>query len=400
MEKPHGGSLKVTIMLYFLMFAYAIFTIMIGTQLLILVDEFGLLLSEGGVFTVVVNVGCMLGIVISGFFLGKYNKQKLVMITYFVFAVALLAVGFSKTYTGFLLLLFLIGISIKFFDAAINATVSQLNPVNKGLYINLLHCSYATGSFAGPLFTTLLMDKGIGWRNTYVCLGVICLLILTAFFFVQKSSRGIEAENGTEQECGTTFLQLMEPRVIGLMGILLCYCGHQIGINSWMPAYMQEVIGTDMVVANLSLSVFWIGLIVSRLISAMLTRYIQLETILKFGNLFGAALLTLGVLSKNPIITIIGVGCSGLFAGAAIPLVITIGYSWFPKSQGKMSTVLFLCIAGGAVVFPWLMGFISKTGGLYMGMILNAVCLIGAMVISFVIAPKSKKPKNRQEIAI
>ncbi|MBA4700514.1 MAG: hypothetical protein H2212_13905 [Ruminococcus sp.] len=65
-----------------------------------------------------------------------------------------------------------------------------------------------------------------------------------------------------------------------------------------------------------------------------------------------------------------------------------------------MSAVLFLCIAGGAVVLPWLMGFISKTGGLYMGMILNAVCLIGAMVISFVIAPKSKEPKNKQEIAM
>lgn len=35
-----------------------------------------------------------------------------------------------------------------------------------------------------------------------------------------------------------------------------------------------------------------------------------------------------------------------------------------------------------------------------MGMILNAVCLIGAMVISFVISPKSKEPKNKQEIAM
>lgn len=391
MEKAHRDSLKVTTMLYLLMFAYAIFTVMIGTQLLTLVNEFGISLTEGGIFTVVVNVGCMLGIVISGFFLGRCNKQKLVLLAYFIFAIALVVVGFSKTYVGFLLLLLLIGISMKFLDAAINASVSQLNPINTGFYINLLHCSFAIGSFMGPLFTTVLMDKGFSWRNTYVCLGVICLILLAVFFFIQKKGQTIEVSGGTEQESGTTFFKLMKPRVLCLMVILLCYCGHQIGINSWMPAYMQKVLGANITHANLSLSVFWVGLIICRLVTAVLTRHIRVETILKMGILLGTLSLTLGVFSKSLILTVIGVGGSGLFAGAAIPLVITIGYSWYPQAQGKMSTVLFLCIAGGAVIFPWLMGFVSRVGGLYVGMIVNAACLAGAMVVSFMLAPKSNK---------
>lgn len=391
MKNYKNKALKFTVMLYMLMFAYAIFTVMTGTQLLVLLQEFDLTLSQGGVFTVVVNGGCMLGIFISGFFLPRYNKNRLVMASYLCFGILLLLVGFSVSYTGFLILLLLIGISMKFLDAAINAAVSYMNPTHTGFYISLLHCSFAVGSFTGPVFTTLLMDCGYSWRNTYTFLGVICLVILGLFSVIQKNSKDMVQEDKGETEERVPYRELMKPGVVCLMVILLCYCGHQIGINSWLPAYMQKDLGAERTMANLSLSVFWVGLIAGRLISAVLTTCIKVETVLKYGNLMGSILLGLGIFSRSFTLTVIGVGCAGLFSGATIPLVITIGYSWFPKAQGKMSTILFMCIAGGAVIFPWLAGMVSENQGLYAGMLLNVACLWIGTVFAFVAGRLEKR---------
>ena len=61
MNGEKKGTLRITVILYILMFLYAVFTTMPGTQLLVLAREFGLALSEGGIFTVAVNGGCILG---------------------------------------------------------------------------------------------------------------------------------------------------------------------------------------------------------------------------------------------------------------------------------------------------------------------------------------------------
>lgn len=390
MKNNKNKSFKLTIMLYLLMFAYAVFTVMTGTQLLVLLQEFDLTLSQGGIFTVVVNVGCMVGILISGFFLPRYNKNRLVMVSYLCFSLLLLLVGTSASYVGFLILLLLIGISMKFLDASVNAAVSYMNPVHTGFYISLLHCCFAAGSFVGPVFTTLLMDRGYSWRNTYTFLGAVCLVVLFLFSVIQKNNKKIVQEENGETEEKVPYRELMKPGVLCLMIILLCYCGHQIGINSWLPAYMQKNLGAERAMASLSLSVFWVGLIAGRLISAVLTTRVKEEVVLKYGNLVGSILLGLGIFSRNLMLTVIGVGCAGLFSGATIPLVITIGYSWFPKAQGKMSTILFMCIAGGAVIFPWLAGLVSENHGLYAGMLLNAACLWVGTAAAFVVGRMEK----------
>ena len=128
----------------------------------------------------------------------------------------------------------------------------------------------------------------------------------------------------------------------------------------------------------------------SRLVSAVLTRYTSEERILKAGLLAGTVFLAVGVMSRLPAATVIGVTGAGLFSGACIPLVLTIGYSAFPSALGKISTLLFLCIAGGAVIFPWLMGISSRSFGLFGAMMLDTLCLAAATAAALILLSKTK----------
>lgn len=384
MDKIQKRNLQITIILYVLMFIYAVFTTMTGTQLLLLIREFKLDLSEGGIFTVIINTGCILGILMSAFFIDRFDSEYLVFISYILFGILLLSVKAAGSYYSFLGVLLGIGCTMKFLDASINAAISRLNPRNSGFYMNLLHCSFGIGAFVGPLFTTVLMEYGTAWRDTYLYLGVVCIVTGFLYFKIQKTNeiKIVKKEDNSAEKVKGPKERILCLRVVCLMGILLFYCGHQMGINSWLPAYMQKVLHTTQAAANLSVSAFWTGLIFSRLISAVLTRYMTEARILKYGLLLGILTLWGGILSRTPVLTVIGVTGAGLFAGAAIPLVLTIGYGWFPKTLGKISTLLFLCIAGGAVIFPWIMGISSKSGGLYTAMIVDALCLAAAAGIA------------------
>lgn len=387
MEKNKSDNLKITAVLYVLMFVYAVFTTMTGTQMIILVREFGIELAQGGIFAVIINTGCIVGILLSALFIDRFDSRHLVLVSYFLLGLLLTAIKFSQSYYSFLLLLLWIGVSMKFLDASLNASISRLNTVNSGFYMNLLHCSFGIGAFAGPLFTTVLMENGTAWRDTYFYLGIICIVTGLAYFAVQKGYAAEEPERTGNNGKGGSVICL---RVFCLMGILLFYCGHQMGINSWLPAYMQETLHLTPAAANLSVSAFWIGLIFSRLISAVLTRYTSEERILKAGLLAGTASLAAGIMSGMPAVTVIGVTGAGLLSGACIPLVLTIGYGWFPAALGKISTLLFLCIAGGAVIFPWLMGISISSFGLFGAMMLDVLCLAAAAAAALILLPARK----------
>lgn len=400
MENKGKSTILVTAALYVLMFFYAVFTTMPGTQVLVLTREFGLELSAGGIFTVAVNGGCILGIAASVFFLDKYDKKYLALVSYLLFGGMLIGIFVSRTYPALLLLLILAGAGMKFFDASANACVSSLHEKNNGFYMNLLHCCFGLGAFCGPVFTTTLASMGFNWRQSYLALGIVAVSACGIYGWIQKSGqRGTpsskekkvlpEAAKREEAPGGKTD-PVLQDRVLCLMALLLCYCGHQMGINSWLPAYMQEELGAGEAAANLSVSAFWVGLIVCRLASAVLTKRLAAEKILSRGLLMGAGFLLLGILSRITWLTMIGVIGAGLFAGAAIPLTLTIGYGWFPGKAGKISTVLFLCIAGGAVVLPWLMGMCVEAGGLYLGMVLDGLSLIGAAGIAVVVERKCR----------
>ncbi len=388
--KKLDNKLKLTLILYLIMFVYAIFTTMIGTQLLILLEEFHVSLSSGGIFSVLVNSGCMAGILASALFLDKYDPRKLVTITYLVFGIFLIVIKGANTYLVFLLVLFCLGACMKFLDAAINACVTKVNREDSGFYMNLLHGCFGVGAFVGPVFTTFLIGQGVAWRDTYVILGVVVLLTLLLYIVINRRNEVVLPTIELVEE-KTMREVLMNPRILCLMLILFFYCGHQMGINNWFSTYLQTDMGVSLEVANLSSSLFWIGLILGRFGSAVLTKRVTELSILKCETVVASVLLLGGILSRQIALTILGVIASGLFAGSVIPLVLTIGYSRFPNAIGKVSTAMFLCIAGGAVVVPWIMGMVSSDGGLFISMIVDAVSLILVMIFAAIILPNLMK---------
>lgn len=363
-------------LLYLLFFAYALTTSVVGVFMVDLLNDFHMEMSEGGIFTVFQYAGCMAGVFLSGFILDRYRKKELCLTTFGFLAVLLLTMSRVSRLEPFLLLLFLLGMTSKSLDMTVNTMISIQHEEKKGMYINLLHGCFGAGSVLGPVLAAWMLKSAWSWQVVYGCFGAgsAALFILFAVFYADAEKKTVQGRE--KKRIDVTIIK--EPGICALMLALFCYCGHQCGINTWVPLFLRYRFGADTFVGSIGTSVFWTALVIGRFSCARLALHVKEETLLSGGLLLAAVFHLAGVLIPGIAASMMGYGAAGLFAGAAIPLILTLGYQICPDRQSSVSVVLFLCISLGQAFFPWVMGIICDTAGLVWGMLSNAACLLGA----------------------
>ena len=349
--------------LYLIFLIYALSTGLLGSVMAMLITDFNVSISSGGTFSIVQYAGSAVGILFSGRMLCKMSKWKILIIFDVIFAIGMLLVLGVSGIVFFLILMLIVGIATKIIDITANAAISQMFTENKGVFMNLLHACFGIGNFIGPIMASSMLEKGIRWQMAYFVVGIIAASGFVVLFVFSKTANASVLEPDNKEKLEVARL-LKNKRIWLLIIILFFYCGHQIGASSWMPMYLAEVKGAGTIIAGIGISMFWLGLIISRLGCSFLSTRINVRKLLCIGAVLGAILYGAGISFANIYISIAGCTCAGLFAGATIPLCMTIGYEDNPEYQATVSMLLFLSICAGQIVFPWLMGLIGETAGL------------------------------------
>ncbi len=383
------GVLKETVAMYLLMFPYALFTTVLGAILLNLLSEYSMPLTKGGFFNAVLNGGSFVGIILSGFIIDRYSKRVQIVAVVGVFVLSLFAIHLWSGFWPFVVLLFFGGFVVKILDVLLNSGIADLHTENRGFYMNLLHACFGIGCFFGPILAGGVLEKGMAWSYSYLALGVIALAVLVFYLWCVWSRLRVGEKTGVEKAAPASFGSVIDGRLCLLWLVLFFYCGHQIGINNWLPTYMSETFGLDALAAGAGVSMFWLGLILGRLACSFLTKIRPERTLVIIGLGLGGLALLAGVLIGNEYVLFGAVLFCGFLSGATIPMVLTIVYGWHPGARGKVSMLLYLGVSIGGVVFPWLMGLLEGAFNLDAAMAANALMLLVPFVLMLFL-PKSE----------
>lgn len=383
----------MNIILFLLFFAYGIFNISLGTNLEAFMSEFGLSVAEGGIFNIVFNVGGLIGMVFSIFLLPRFNKLMLIAVTFLIYSLVSFLSGFTVLLPLFLVMLIAAGMLSRLYDTGLNAVMPVINPQNTGFYVNFLHASYAVGSLAGPIIITAMLGY-ISWHGFYVIFGVFCF-VLTFFLFVVKR-RYTNNISGDERKASdmsavenTPYKQLFTKKIILLIILTVLYCGHQYGISNWYRTYLINHLGSGESIASIALSLFWVGILISRIVCGVLSRKLKPDILIKAGSILAAVFLAIAVFSQHETVTIVCVLLCSLFNGAMNPLAMSSAYDTFPKATGRVSVLINMSIVLGAVFLPTVMGFASESLGIFGGMVINVGCLIVLAVLALFLRTKA-----------
>ncbi|TMC64510.1 MAG: MFS transporter, partial [Chloroflexi bacterium] len=160
-----------------------------------------------------------------------------------------------------------------------------------------------------------------------------------------------------------------------------CYVAAEIGVSSWLVRFLGSA---PLTTATGALSLFWLGLTLGRLMSAVLgdrfdhLRFAVIAAFVSGVALFGA------VVVPDLTVSIALLAVVGFAFGPVYPLIMTVAGQRFPGRTAAISGLLAGAAVVGGTLYPPAMGPLSETVGLGAAMVgagVLAVASAGALLL-------------------
>lgn len=346
-------------------FFFAIANNMLGPLATNIMAGTGLSLSQSGSLVSFLQVGSLTAIVVSLLIMKRLRQVAVTRVGYGLLMVALIAISLTSGSLLLFVLYMVIGFSAFLIDSGSNAVLASDYYEKRALYIPLLHFSYSSGAIITGF--VILPFKGALWRLAYGTVGMLIAIILILTFLESRNrgrkteSPGMAKEIPSEVQAGPILPILQDKAFILYTLALMFYMGSQLICATWIPVYVEMELLQSPTLSATSLTVFWIGIAISRLIMGPIMQ--------KGGNPFAlsiAGMLLAGIslfalpFSTNIVIVFALVALCGFSAGATIPMFIVVTASWYPKNTAFISLSYILSGTIGKMIFPWLVSKIAE----------------------------------------
>ncbi len=354
----------------------------------------------------------MIGFGIGGILMGRLSDRFGVMVAVLVGTLGLgagfIAAGSAGTLWQFSVaqgvLIGLLGTSATFVPLV--ADTSQWFARRRGIAVAICMSGNYTAGAVWPPILQYFVDSA-GWRQTYIGVGVFCLLSMLPLALVlrRRPPASVAPSAGLAPAAGEPVAAAVSERPLGFspaaLQALLCVAGVACCVAMSMPqvhivAYCSDL-GFGAARGAEMLSLMLAFGIVSRLVSGWISDHIGgLRTLLLGSVLQGVALLLFvpyGGLTTLYVVSAL----FGLFQGGIVPAYALIVREYFtPREAGaRVGTVLMATLFGMALG-GWMSGAIFDLTGSYRAAFLNGIGwnLLNISVVAFLLyrAPRRLRP--------
>ncbi|MBO5671467.1 MAG: MFS transporter [Clostridia bacterium] len=337
--------------------------------------------------------GCtVLSSMFSTAFLKRFGTAKVTLVSTAMTALALLGFSFVPHYLLMLPIAAVLGLGAGAIDAGLNNYIALHYSVGQ---MNFLHCFYGIGVSLSPYLMSRALHN-TGWRPgyRYAFLIQICitLLLLCSMPLWKEDSAG-------EEEVPERTLRLLQlfriPSVRIVWILMLATNAIEYVCGTWCSSYLVRVHGFSAEQGALSVTVYYAGLALGRLLSGLLSRVIRTWKRIFLGCIivFGAIVLLLLPLGGGGAVT--ALFFIGLGNGSVYPNLIHLTPHNFGRdiSQSVMgSQIAFAYI--GVMLAPPLTGLVTRLFGFGAYPLLLAA-LFAIMLIALAAFVQSLKHNSR-----
>lgn len=373
-------------------FLFAVASNLLGPLATNIMASTGMNLSDSGILVSFQQIGSLFSVVASLTLMKRFRQTSVMRIGYVFLIAAFLLIALT-TSTGMLFALYLVlGFGTFLIDSGSNATLASEYYAKRTTYVPLLHFCYSAGAIATGYF--VLPFKGSQWRWAYAIVGMATAVILVAGL-ADRKMRTKRAENGSSQKEATRETSVQTPPVHPLLKdkpfilytlVIMLYMGSQIICSAWIPVYVETELLQSPAITAASLTVFWVGIAISRLIiGPIMNRGGNPCTLSILGMTLAGVALIGATATSNITLVLICVALCGFFAGSTIPMYIVVTSTWYPGNTAFIS--LFYIVSGtiGRMIFPWLVTRIASATSLGFSLMLSSSLLfLSAILIAIV----------------
>lgn len=339
-------------------------------------DDFGLTYSQISLIITVISIGFIAGSLAGGAASDRWGRRAVLVPSAAGAALSMFWFAASLTFGSLLAAGFCIGASFGPGLAAATALIADLARQRSTRALNLFNSAFALGAIAAPPLVAVGLAAFASWRVAYVVVAVWFAtsgLMFTRLLYPPR--------RGSVPPFRSIVRGLGSPVSVLLGLVLMLYVGVEIAFGDFGAAFMERTQGIPRAAAAASVTAFWIGVLLGRLIVYRLAESWRASNIVRWSLVLALGTSILAALAGSAPLAVLGFVLTGAAIGGVFPTALGIGLRIRPGIAGSLAGALTaMASVGGALLAP-MIGAASDAAGPRGGMLLAPAFILAAMLL-------------------
>ncbi|RYG05288.1 MAG: L-fucose:H+ symporter permease [Chitinophagaceae bacterium] len=338
----------------------------------------------------------------AGWFMHKFGYKNGILIgliLYGIGTIMFVPAASSRSYTFFLIALFIIASGATFLETVANPYITKLGPKETSEQrLNFAQSFNGVGAVIAPLIGSMVILSGVEHtpeqlqamspetlnayldheagtvKLPYMIIAAV-VLVVTIGFFVTKLPEISEADAEGGHTGGFSFTVLRHSHVRWAVIALFFYMGVQAGIGSFIVRFSKYVAGIPEKEAGVLWGIIAMGgFMVGRFAGTYLMKFLKPARLLAIYAVICMVLVIIAMATSGRI-AVYSIMAVPFFYSIMFPTIFALGIKGLGEESKIASSLLVMAIVGGGV-FPLIMGYISdKSGSIQTAYIVPMLCL-------------------------
>ncbi|MGA2889501.1 MAG: L-fucose:H+ symporter permease [Terracidiphilus sp.] len=330
------------------------------------------------------------------------------LLLYSVGTFLFLPAALARSYSVFLLALFVIASGLGFLETGANPLIAQMgDPESAVRRLNFSQAFNPLGAISGVLIGTFFIFSGIELTPAdiahmravgtydaylqhetmriiapYLVLGV--LVLLWALLIARTHFPAVaEEQSSVDVSPRGSYRQLLQyPHFMFAVLAQFCYVGAQVGTWSYFIQYTQDYTHQPEKIAGYFLTGTLVGFGVGRFTSSQLMRIIPADRLMGFFALINVVLAAIGILLPGWV-GLWAIFLTSFFMSLMFPTIFALGLQGLGDNTKSGASILVMSIIGGAVFTPLIGLLFQATHSMAIAMSIPLCCYLAVALYAF-----------------
>ena len=370
---------------YIGMLLFGISLITLGSVAPGLRGKFSLDAIAFGMLFSILPFGILAGSLFFGPIADRYGFKIIFLLAGLGMFIGFEGIAYASSLTILKASVFLFGFGGGILNGASNAVVSDISESDKGGNLSFLGVFFALGALGMP-FILGILEKKFPFDTIVAGVGYVALLGVALFsatrFPVAKQAHGISIK-----EVGN----LLNDSFLLLVGFFLfCQSSVETIINNWTTTYLLNKISISMSNALYALSLYVLGMAITRIILGKILKRVSSKTILLLSIVLLVIALALIHFGTSFSASTVGLVILGAGLAAGYPVMLGFVGDRYKKLSGTAFSIVISMALVGSMIINYLMGVIVERFGIQHLITMGFVLTTGMLFFILMVFSKIK----------
>lgn len=353
------------------MLLYGVVSTTLGTILPSILQRFDVDKAQGGSAFVILSVGILFGSIIFGPVADRYGFKGLLIASAGCIVVGIEAVAFAPNFGLLLGAVLFVGFGGGVINGGTNALVSDISPDDRSVGLSYLGAFFGIGAAGIPFVLGFLLDY-FTYTALIAAIGLPVAAVLVFFLFVRfpepKQPHGLPIAQG---------LQILRDPALLILGLLLfLQAGVEMTAGGWTSTFFHEELGFRAGRSVFFLSLFWMGLTISRLVMGRFLLGHRPARVMRIWVVIALTGSLMMIVPDSVWFAGPGVFLMGFGLAAGFPVALGFAGDLYPTLSGTAFSVLFVICFIGASFMSYITGVLGDGVGLRAALVVIPIALI------------------------